>query len=131
MDGFWDNDNPRTTNLPNPLIALPEDLLAEHLGKVSNFVGLMDTAEQVQAHLDAVQLYQTVRESLLPDTAPTTVVTAQPGEVKEADTLFKAGAVELARKAWKDAVAARKEALAEHDENVRRLHAAFTAIKNG
>lgn len=129
MDGFWDNDNPRTTNLPNPLIALPEDLLAEHLGKVSNFVGLMDTAEQVQAHLDAVQLYQTVRESLLPDTAPPTVVSAKvkvdqvPGD--------RAQAIEAARMAWKDAVAARKEALAEHDENVRRLHAAFTAIKNG
>lgn len=129
MSGFWDNETPRTTNLPNPLVELPEELVAEHLGKLSNFVGIMDTAEKVQAHLDAVQQYQAVREMLMPEPA-TTVVTATDEAVVAADALFKDAAVEQARKAWKDAVDTRKIALAALDKEVRRLHHAFTTIKN-
>lgn len=129
MTGFWDNETPRTTNLPNPLVELPQELLDDHLGKLSNFVGLMDTPERVQAHLDAVQQYQTVKASLLPPQETPPTVANERGMVQPSPLTYN-DQLEQARAAWKAAVDKRKRVLEELNAEVRELHAAFTAIKN-
>lgn len=164
---FWNTNNTlppqpvvNADGTHNPLSDLPAEVVQEHLGKHSTFVGLMDDAEKVQAHLDAVHQYQAVRQNLLApgegrpalnpeiahdrtamDEALATGVPSNPlaealnaiaamPPPVDADDIPKAVRVERARQAWKDAVERKRVALLALDSDVRRLHAEFTRIKN-
>lgn len=126
--------------LPEPLPALEDDpfpancgLTADQksdLGKVSDFVGLMDTPAKVVEHwrlLAEHRAAQRVQQERMEAQARKRdpVERARLQEAKAAhDTVVSA-----ARVAWRDAVATRNKVVAEHNAIVKALHDEFIRLK--